>query len=102
MPFTWMKSAVAAVAVGTVVIVAAATGSATAATTPPAPTAPCDAISPIAIPCVALGKVTDAVGTECRRVGIPEVLCLLPLAHKVTQAARDAYQTSWVHRTAQF
>jgi hypothetical protein len=102
MPMTWMKSAVAAIAVGTIVITAATTGSATAATTPPAPTAACDAISPIAIPCVALGKVTDAVGTECRRVGIPELLCILPLAHKVTQAARDAYQTSWVHRTAQF
>jgi hypothetical protein len=69
---------------------------------PPSPTAPCDALSPIAIPCVALGKVTDAVAAECRRVGLPDVLCVLPLAHKVTQAALDAYRQSWVHRTAQF
>lgn len=66
------------------------------------PTAPCDAISPIAIPCVALGKTFDAVAAECRRVGIPDDLCTLPLAHNVTQAARDAYQLSWTHRTAQF
>ncbi|HEX4190922.1 MAG TPA: hypothetical protein VHZ06_07985 [Marmoricola sp.] len=66
------------------------------------PTAPCDAISPYAIPCTALGKVADAVSTECRRVGLPDVLCVLPLAHKVTQAATDAYLASWVHRTAQF
>ncbi|MFL6158687.1 MAG: hypothetical protein ACJ72D_21575 [Marmoricola sp.] len=66
------------------------------------PTAPCDAISPIAIPCVALGKTFDAAAAECRRVGIPDTLCTLPLAHRVTQAARDAYLASWVHRTAQF
>src|SRR5689334_20036918 len=68
----------------------------------PSPTAPCDAISPIAIPCVALGKTFDAFSAECRRVGIPDTLCTLPLAHQVTQAARDAYVASWVHRTAQF
>ncbi|VBA51677.1 hypothetical protein [Mycobacterium pseudokansasii] len=66
------------------------------------PTAPCDAISPIAIPCVALNKFADAVAAECRRVGIADTHCALPLAHKVTQAARDAYLQSWVHRTAQF
>ncbi|MFL6060330.1 MAG: hypothetical protein ACJ72E_03790, partial [Marmoricola sp.] len=44
------------------------------ATTSPAttsPTAPCDAISPYAIPCTALGKTFDAVSNECRRVGVP-------------------------------
>lgn len=66
------------------------------------PTGPCDALSPIAIPCVALGKGLDAFATECRRAGIPDASCLLPLAHRVTQAARDAYLQSWVHRTAQF
>lgn len=68
----------------------------------PSPTAPCDAISPIAIPCVALGKVFNAVNAECRRVGIPDSLCALPLAYSVTQAARDAYRTSWAHQTAAF
>ena len=66
------------------------------------PTAPCDAISPIAIPCTAIGKTVDAVAAECRRVGVPDTLCRLPLAHDVTQAARDAYLQSWTHRTAQF
>ncbi len=69
---------------------------------PPSPTAPCDAISPIAIPCVAIGKFADAVAAECRRVGVPDARCVLPLAHRVTQAARDAYLQSWVHRTAAF
>jgi hypothetical protein len=69
---------------------------------PPSPTAPCDAISPLAVPCVALGKVTDAVSAECRRVGLPDALCILPLAHNVTQAARDAYLHSWAHQVAQF
>ncbi len=66
------------------------------------PTAACDALSPIAVPCVALGKTFDAVSAECRRVGVPDLLCVLPLSHQVTQAARDAYLQSWVHRTAQF
>ncbi|MCW2782840.1 MAG: Conserved exported or envelope protein of unknown function [Marmoricola sp.] len=98
-----MKSAVAAGAVAVLLIAIAPAGNAApAATSSPSPTAPCDAISPIAIPCVALGKATDAVGAECRRVGVPDALCVLPLAHNVTQAARDAYLQSWVHRTAQF
>jgi hypothetical protein len=70
--------------------------------TPPSPTAYCDALSPYAIPCVGLGKLSDAVSAECRRVGVPSVLCLLPLSHKWTKAAVDAYASSWVHRTAAF
>jgi hypothetical protein len=98
-----MKSAFAAGAVAVLWIAIAPAGNAApAAASPPSPTAPCDAVSPIAIPCVALGKGTDAVGAECRRVGVPDALCVLPLAHNVTQAARDAYLQSWVHRTAQF
>ena len=69
---------------------------------PPSPTAACDAISPVAFPCVGLNKFADAVSWECRRVGIPDQLCTVPLAYRVTQAAVTAYQQSWVHRTAQF
>lgn len=99
----WMKSAIAACAVAVLMIAAAPAVSADPAPEPaPSPTALCDAISPIAIPCVGLGKFGDAAAAECRRVGIPDTLCLLPLSHRVTQAARDAYQQSWVHRTAQF
>ncbi|MGO4255128.1 hypothetical protein [Marmoricola sp. RAF53] len=96
--------AVVAALVAAVVTLAPAVPSQAAASSAdaPSPTAPCDAVSPVAIPCVALGKTTDAIGTECRRVGIPDALCVLPLAHQVTQAARDAYLQSWAHRTAQF
>lgn len=95
--------ATAALAVALLLTVSLTTGGSASATTyPPAPTAPCDAISPYAVPCVALGKVADAVANECRRVGVPDALCTIPLAHKVTQAARDAYQVSWVHQAAQF
>ncbi|WP_310962537.1 hypothetical protein [Nocardioides terrisoli] len=69
---------------------------------PPSPTAPCDALSPIAIPCTLLGKTADAVAAECRRAGVPDERCTVPLAHKVTQAARDAYLKSWVHQAAEF
>ncbi|MET3961726.1 hypothetical protein ABIE44_001660 [Marmoricola sp. OAE513] len=91
---------------GSLLALTPTTGNAASWAAPPAatpsPTEPCDSISPYAIPCVALGKTFDALATECRRVGVPDALCLLPLAHKVTQAARDAYQTSWVHQTAEF
>jgi hypothetical protein len=101
------KSALLAVAAITALVATslAITPNAEAAPPPAAstsPTAACDAVSPIAIPCVALGKTFDALATECRRVGVPDLLCTLPLAHNVTQAARDAYLASWVHRTAQF
>jgi hypothetical protein len=64
-------------------------------------TGACDGLSPIALPCVAVGKVVDAVAAECRRAGVPDRRCTLPLAHEVTQAARDAYRRSWVHRAAE-
>ncbi|MHA7650954.1 PI-PLC domain-containing protein [Mycobacterium sp. ML4] len=79
-----------------------ATADVDAVPTPPSPTAPCNAISPFAFPCVGTGKFADAVAAECRRVGVNDNLCLVPLAAKVTQAATVAYLQSWVHRTAQF
>lgn len=99
----WMTGATAALA-ATALLIAAAPAVNAEPTPPPAPspTALCDSLSPIAIPCVGLGKIGDAAAAECRRVGVPDSLCLLPLAHRVTQAARDAYQLSWVHRTAAF
>lgn len=104
-PPRFLTAVVAALATAGFLVAVAPASAAPATVAPaatPSPTEPCDSLSPYAIPCVALGKTFDAVATECRRVGVPDVLCLLPLAHKVTQAARDAYQTSWVHRTAQF
>lgn len=108
MPWTrWLKSAVAAGAVMAIVMVTSPAQSASAVAVPPpptpaSPTAACDSLSPIAIPCIVLNKATDAVGAECRRINLPDALCVLPLAHKVTQAATAAYLQSWVHGTAQF
>src|SRR5258707_9002126 len=99
----WLQSAAVVGAVSAVLMAAAPVAADTNGVfTPPSPTAPCDAISPVAFPCVATGKFADAVAAECRRVGIPDRLCVLPLAHRVTQAARNAYLQSWAHRTAQF
>ena len=96
----WKKGTAALAAVAATLFAPTAISPSHAAT--PSPTAPCDAVSPIAIPCVALGKTFDAVAAECRRAGIPDTSCTLPLAHRVTQAARDAYVASWAHRTAAF
>jgi hypothetical protein len=106
----WTHRVKSAVVAGAVTVVLAATlplqsASATPVPpppTPPSPTAACDSVSPIAIPCIVLNKATDAVGAECRRIRLPDSLCVLPLAHKVTQAATDAYLQSWVHGTAKF
>jgi hypothetical protein len=104
MPFArQLRRAVAVGAVSAMLLTAAPVAAdPTDAHSPPSPTAPCDAISPVAFPCVAIGKFGDAVNAECRRVGIPDKLCRFPLAPRVTGAARDAYVRSWVHRTAQF
>lgn len=99
----WLQSAALMGALAVVLITAAPVAAdAYQVPAPPSPTASCDVISPVAIPCVALGKFADAVAAECRRVGVPDARCVLPLAHRVTQAARDAYLQSWVHRTARF
>ncbi|MDX6674061.1 MAG: hypothetical protein QOH11_1479, partial [Solirubrobacteraceae bacterium] len=62
----------------------------------------CHQVSPSASPCVGADKLAEAAAAECRRLGLPEGDCVLPLGHEVTSAARDAYRTSWVHRAAQF
>ena len=103
LPTRTMKSAVAAAALALLVSAIPSASVADGDTpSPPSPTAACDDISPIAIPCIVLNKAMNAVSAECRRVGIPDALCVLPLAHKVTQAARDAYLQSWVHQAALF
>jgi len=62
----------------------------------------CHQVSPSAAPCIGADKLAEAAAAECRRLGLPDADCILPLGHEVTQAARDAYATSWVHRAAQF
>jgi hypothetical protein len=63
--------------------------------------AACASLSPIALPCVAGQKLTEALAATCRRAGVAEAQCTFPLAKRVTQAARDSYLRSWVHRAAQ-
>ncbi|MDX6278821.1 MAG: hypothetical protein QOJ72_2949 [Nocardioidaceae bacterium] len=101
----WVKSLGLVGAVALIMAITSPVANATAVPpppTPPTPTVACDSVSPLAIPCIVLNKATDAVGAECRRINLPDSLCVLPLAHKVTQAATNAYLQSWVHGTAQF
>src|SRR5262249_49597667 len=98
----WLQNAAALGAVVAMLAAPPAAADPSDVYSPPSPTAACDAISPVAFPCVALNKFADAVSWECRRVGIPDQLCTVPLAYRVTQAAVVAYGQSWVHRTAQF
>src|SRR5690349_15399709 len=100
----WTRLAVAPIVVAVLFLSTAPAAQADAndVPSPPSPTAPCDAISPIAIPCIVLNKVVDAVAAECRRARVPDRLCRLPLAHRVTQAGRNAYLASWAHQVARF
>jgi hypothetical protein len=61
----------------------------------------CAAASPLGLPCVGLGKIGEAANAECRRLGLPESACVLPIGHAVLSSARDAYLKSWLHRAAQ-
>jgi len=62
----------------------------------------CAQVSPTAVPCTGQDKLAEAAAAECRRLGLPDSACVLPLGHAVTAAARDAYLRSWTHRAAQF
>lgn len=74
----WLQSAALMGALAVVLITAAPVAAdAYQVPAPPSPTASCDVISPVAIPCVALGKFADAVAAECRRVGVPDARCVL-------------------------
>jgi hypothetical protein len=43
-------------------------------------------------------KFIEAAAAACRYAGVPEEACTLPLAPRVSAAAVDAYQDSWVNR----
>ncbi|UTI66128.1 hypothetical protein NBH00_07965 [Paraconexibacter antarcticus] len=97
-----LNAVLAALAVAAAVALTPATAAAqtTTAPAPASPTAACTPLSPIAAPCTLLGKFADAAAAECRAAGVPDTDCTLPLAHVVTQHARDAYLQSAVHRAA--
>src|SRR5881275_798042 len=62
----------------------------------------CDQASPSAAACIGADKVAEAAAAECRRAGMPEEDCTLPLGHEVSSRIVDEYQQSWLHRAAAF
>src|SRR3954447_6233084 len=62
----------------------------------------CGSLSPSAAPCIGLDKLAEAAAAECRRVGVPEKQCALPLGHRVSSKIAARYRRTWLHRTAAF
>lgn len=62
----------------------------------------CGATSPSAAPCTGLDKLAEAAAAECRRIGLPEESCALPLGRQVSTKIVDRYRKTWLHRAAAF
>jgi hypothetical protein len=62
----------------------------------------CATASPSAAPCTGADKLAEAAAAECRRIGVPEEQCVLPLGHAVSNKIVDAYPGTWLHRAAAF
>jgi hypothetical protein len=62
----------------------------------------CDQASPSAAVCIGTDKLAEAAAAECRRIGLPESDCTLPLGHEVSSRIVSEYQGSWLHRAAAF
>jgi hypothetical protein len=62
----------------------------------------CAGASPSAAPCTGADKLAEAAAAECRRIGLPDEQCTLPLGHAVSRKIVDAYPGTWLHRTAAF
>src|SRR5205085_7731822 len=62
----------------------------------------CDQASPSAAACIFAEKTAEAAAAECRRLGLPESDCTLPLGHQVSTEIVNAYQGSWLHKAAGF
>src|SRR4051794_25323640 len=62
----------------------------------------CAAASPSSAPCTGADKLAEAAAAECRRIGVPEEQCVLPLGHAVSNKIVDAYPGTWLHRAAAF
>jgi hypothetical protein len=62
----------------------------------------CNQVSPSAAACIGAQKLAEAGAAECRRVGLPDSACALPLGHQVSSQIVSAYQGSWLHRAAAF
>ena len=62
----------------------------------------CGSLSPSAAPCTGLDKLAERAAAECRRIGVPERRCALPLGHQVSRKIVARYRKTWLHRTAAF
>src|SRR4051794_34267253 len=62
----------------------------------------CAAASPSQAPCTGADKLAESAAAECRRLGLPEESCVLPLGHAVSNKIVDAYPGTWLHRAAAF
>jgi hypothetical protein len=62
----------------------------------------CTQTSPSAAACIGADKLSEAAAAECRRAGVPDSRCVLPLGHEVLSESVSAYQQSWIHRAAVF
>jgi hypothetical protein len=62
----------------------------------------CGAASPSAAPCTGPGKLAEAAAAECRRIGLPEENCALPLGRHVSSKVVRRYRKTWLHRAASF
>jgi hypothetical protein len=62
----------------------------------------CGSLSPSAAPCTGLDKLAERAAAECRRIGVPERRCALPLGHQVRRKVVTRYRDTWLHRTAAF
>jgi hypothetical protein len=48
--------------------------------------------------CHGLRKVAERGSAECRRAGVPDERCVLPLGSAVVRGEVDAHESSWLHR----
>ena len=85
-------------ALAVVVVLALMTGTAQAQTADET----CEQASPSAAPCIGADKLAEAAAAECRRIGVPEKQCALPLGHRVSSKIVRRYRKTWLHRAAGF
>src|SRR3954467_10207574 len=62
----------------------------------------CGQLSPTGAACTGTDKLAEAAAAECRRIGLPEENCALPLGHQVSSRIVRAYRKSWLHDAAAF
>jgi hypothetical protein len=72
------------------------------AQTPASVDAGCVQLSPSQAPCTLADKQAEAIPAECRRAGVDESRCVLPVGKTVTDRAVREYGSSWLHRTLAF